>query len=377
MPDGLKTAEQSPIEAEKMKLKNVIATVKEGIIVADLNQNITIINDAAGRLTGYGTTDTVGSRVEDVLKVMEEDRQISVDTFCPSLGVDADAVIYQKDNINIKDHEDELKPVNITSRRIKGGSKIGVGCIIVIEDLFKEADLERTKLDFSAMAGHTLRTPLSELKGYLSFLAKDETKAKLNEMENQFLERCIISTEDIIGLVESLLDLGQVQDSGYEVNLIPMDLDKAIEITVAKFKPNAEEKGIKFVYAPSLENIPLVLGDTTRIKMVLDNLIGNAIKFTNEGSVTITLSKDEEMVTCKIEDTGKGIPQENIDLLFERFYRVKKALDMSMGSGLGLYISKKVIEEHNGKIWIESDVDKGTKAFFSLPISKTTEIPTL
>lgn len=370
MPNISNSFQQSPIEIEKMKLKNVIANVKEGIIVADTEQNISIINDAAGRITGFGTTGVIGEPIQNILKIIEEETQVPADIFCPSSGIDSDGVVYEKKNISIENKENELKPVNITSRRIKGGTTIGVGCIIVIEDLFQTADLERTKLDFTAMAGHTLRTPLSELKGYLSFLTKDETKQKLNDMEKMYLDSSLKSTNDLIALVESLLELGQIQESGYEINLIPLDLDRIVEIVVANFRPQAMMKGLKVVYAPTMEDFPLVLGDATRLKIVLENLIGNAVKFTNEGYIKITVKEDNNMVTVAIEDTGRGIPEENIDMLFERFYRVKKALDMEMGSGLGLYMSKKIIDQHNGKIWIKSEVGKGTTAFFSIPIAK-------
>ncbi|MBI2414600.1 PAS domain-containing sensor histidine kinase [candidate division WWE3 bacterium] len=366
---SINSSNQPLIEIEKTKLRNVISSIKEGVIVVDTKQNVSIINDAAGRLTGFGTTNVIGTPISETLKIIENEQSVPTDTFCPTITVDIDGVVYQKTNIGLQDKGGQIKPINITSRRIKGGESIDVGCIIILEDLFQKADLDRTKLDFTAMAGHTLRTPLSEIKGYLSFLEKETTKQKLDTNEQSFLDGAVKSVNDLVSIVENLLELGQIQSGGYEMKLVPMDLDKAVELVLVKLRPQAYAKKLKVIYAPSPIKLPNVMGDATRIKIVLENLIDNAIKFTETGYIKILLIREKDTVTVSIEDSGKGIPRENIKFLFERFYRVKKALDMENGVGLGLYLSKKIIDQHNGKIWLESSLEHGTKVFFSLPLA--------
>jgi PAS domain S-box-containing protein len=359
----------SDIEVEKLKLRSVISDVDEAIIIADPNQNITIMNKAAEGITNFGSTEAIGKPIGEIIKLRENEENVSVDTFCPISGIDVDNVVFQKKGIQLATKEDKIKAVDVTSRRIKGGTKIGVGCIVVIDDKSPIAELERMKLDFVSMSVHVLRTPLSVLKGYLSFLGKEETIKKLDTNEVDYLNNSVTSVNDLINLVENLLDLVEIQKGSFNVETKPLDLDEAVNKVVTELKKEAEDKRLKIVYAKTPTNYPLVKADATRILMVLRNLIGNAVKFTEKGQVKVTVTDNKDgYMQVGIEDTGKGIPKENIPQLFERFYRVKEALEMSMGSGLGLYVSKKIIDEHNGEIWVESAVGKGSTFFFKLPV---------
>jgi len=367
MPQG-----NSAASVEKEQLQRIISEVKEGVIIADDTQNVSLMNKSAEEMTGYGFVDALGKPVATILKVLDGENEVSVDTYCPVGGVDIDGVVYSKERLKLVSKSADIKVVNVTSQKIKQGSEVGLGCIITIEDTFGETELERMKLDFVSMSVHVLRTPLSILKGYLSFLGKEETLTKLEKTEAEYIKNSMISVDDLVELVENLLDLTEVQNSGFRVKPKPIDLDKAVQNIVLETKAAADKKGLKMVYAPSLYELPLVDADATRLKIVLRNLIGNAITFTTEGSVKVTVSKGKEegFLEVSVKDTGKGIPEKNIPHLFEKFYRVKEALEMEMGSGLGLYVSKKIVASHGGKIWVESKEDVGSTFHFTLPVYK-------
>lgn len=356
-------------EAERKKLVSVISDVDEAIIIADSNQNISIMNKAAEKITKYGPTEAIGNPIGNIIKLIENKKVVPADTFCPVSGIDMDNIVYEKKGIQLATKEERIKAVDVTSRRLKGGSQIGVGCIVVIDDKSPIAELERMKLDFVSMSVHVLRTPLSILKGYLSFLTKDETIKKLETDEAEYLFNSVTSVNDLINLVENLLDLVEIQKGSFTVSTNPMDLDEAVNKVVKELKPEAQARELQIIYAKSPTPFPLVKGDTTRILMVLKNIIGNAIKFTTEGQINIDITDNKDgFVQVAVKDTGKGIPKENIPLLFDRFYRVKEALEMELGGGLGLYVSKKVIDEHKGKIWVESTVGQGSTFYFKLPV---------
>lgn len=356
---------------EHEKLQRIISEVKEAVIIADPNQNVSLMNKSAEDLTGYGFVDALGKPIATILKVLDGDKEISVDTYCPVGGVDTHGTIFSQDKLKLVSKEADVKVVNLKSQKIREGSDAGLGCIITIEDTYGETELERMKLDFVSMSVHVLRTPLSILKGYLSFLEKEDTVKKLNDMEKNYIKNSMVSVNDLVELVENLLDLTEVQNSGFRVKPKPIDLDKATQNVVMELKSVADAKGLSMKYAPSLYVLPLVYADATRIKIVLRNLIGNAINFTNEGTISVSLSNEKEgFVEVAISDTGKGIPKRNLDHIFNKFYRVKEALEMEMGRGLGLYVSKKIIESHGGKIGVESKEGVGSKFYFTMPVYK-------
>jgi len=301
---------------------------------------------------------------------MENGAPVEADLYCPVGGADIDGVVYKKDEIKLVNKQNTIKLVKLESRKIKEGSAINLGCIIRVEDLTYEGELERMRLDFVSMSVHVLRTPISVIKGYLSFLSKPETTKKLDETEIQYLNQTITSVDELVDLVENLLDLSGLQKGGFELKTSAISLEKIIKDVVDEYKQAAKEKELKLIFAPPLFEIPLVEANVTRLKIVLRNLIGNAVKFTDKGQIEISLHEEKDgFITVSIKDTGKGIPAENIDKVFDKFYRIKEALEMASGAGLGLFISKKIIESLQGKIWVESVEGKGSTFYFSIPIS--------
>lgn len=356
------------LELEKDKLRSIINTLEEAIIIVDSNQKIVNFNTAAENLTNYGITEVIEKNIHDVIKLFDGDYYINPDEYAPTGEIDYGGVIFKKELVKLINKQEKDVLVSIESRKIKEGSKINVGSIITLKDVSSQKELERMKLDFVSMSIHVLRTPITILRGYLSTLFKDKTISKLDETELEVLNRAVSGADELRDLIENLLNLSELESGEFKIKRQKSSLEGAIQKVIKEFNQIASVKGLPLLYTPPLYPIPAVNCDITRIEEVLRTLIENAIKYTDKGMVKVAIEKTEKEVKVSVMDTGKGIPQENIPHLFSKFYRIKAALEMQSGSGLGLYVSKKIIDAHNGKIWVDSMPGKGTTFYFTLPV---------
>lgn len=359
------------LDIEREKLRTIIDGIAEGIVIVDSNQTIKNINTAAEDIIGYKRFEVKEKPVGDFLNLLDkENNLISPDSYSPKGKVDVHGVVFKKNSVNLIDKKDNVKVVKIESRKIQGGAKIDLGSIIFLEDVSKVLELERMKMDFMSMAVHVLRTPITVLKGYLSNLLKANTLAKLEQKEIEILNSSLSGVEELGILIENLLHLSEIQRGKFEIYPSPISLEGVVRSVVKDMKRASEAKGLALVVQSPLYEFPMVKADIKRIREVLINLIENAIKFTEEGSIQISVSIKEGFAQVAIKDTGRGIPPENIHYIFTKFYRVKDPLEMEEGTGIGLYVSKKIIDAHNGEIWVESDVGKGSTFYFTIPLSQ-------
>jgi signal transduction histidine kinase len=230
--------------------------------------------------------------------------------------------------------------------------------------------LDREKDTFFSMTSHDLRTPLTIIKGYDDFLLSEKF-GKLNSKQKNFVQRTKKSTDDMLWLVNSLLDISKLDAGRMEFNFEKVDLIPAVEEIVEDFKVKCSEKSIQL----SLENRgklkPKINTDMDKLKRVIVNLLGNAFKFTPEkGKISMRIKKCEsnpKLLRFEVEDTGVGIPKDSRQLIFEEFKQVKNPQQKG-GTGLGLSIVKKIVEKLGGKIWVESEVDKGSNFIFTIPL---------
>lgn len=229
--------------------------------------------------------------------------------------------------------------------------------------------LEELKNEFVFIAAHELRSPVTVIKGYLSMILESKPK-KFKDVEEHLVK--INNANQRLGqLVNDLLEVARSEAGKITVDVAPLDIRETIKSVADELKPLADEKSISLSYNIPKE-MPLVLGADDRLKEILVNLAGNAIKYTqNGGAVRIAheIKKDEIITT--VSDNGFGISQESQKKLFEKFYRVKtEKTERIQGTGLGLFIVKELIQKMNGKIWVESEEGKGSVFSFSLPTAK-------
>lgn len=233
----------------------------------------------------------------------------------------------------------------------------------------KLQQLDKLKDEFVSLASHELRTPMTAIKSYL-WMALMGKGGQLSEKQSYYLGRAYTSTNRLIKLVNDMLNVSRIESGRISLSMVSTNLEKLIQDVIIEITPRAQELGIHIVFTPS-NTIPSVLADPDKIKEVLINLIGNSFKFTpKDGSITITVSQENGMVITRVKDTGAGIKKEDMAKLFHKFSMVGSDYlrkQNAQGTGLGLYISKSLIELHGGKIIATSDGENtGTTFSFSL-----------
>jgi signal transduction histidine kinase len=233
--------------------------------------------------------------------------------------------------------------------------------------------LDEMKSEFVSVASHELRTPLAAIKNAVQLMLQGKT-GEINENQAKFLSMAERNINRLTGILNSLLDLSRIESGRVVLEFEDLDVRSSIEFIFSSLKPQADGKSIQLRMEVQ-EGLPRVYGDREKVEQILTNLVGNSIKFTPEGgeiSVSArTFENDENMVAISIKDSGIGIPEDQLERIFEKFHQVEDSLRRSIaGTGLGLAITKGLVEVHHGKIWAESEVGKGSTFTFTLPISK-------
>jgi len=231
----------------------------------------------------------------------------------------------------------------------------------------KLEEVNAMKDEFISMASHELRTPITAISGYISMFLEGSFGA-LSAQGKTGLEIIASSTRRLAGLVEDLLDVSRIEQSRLKLTLEKVDLIDGISQTITELKINADSKklGLEFVRAGP---VPPVYADNDKVRQILVNLIGNAIKYTKQGSVTVSTAVQDKKVKVKVKDTGIGIAAKDREQLFSKFYRVSSESTKGIvGTGLGLWITKQLITYMNGEIMVDSIEGEGTEFSFTLPI---------
>lgn len=229
--------------------------------------------------------------------------------------------------------------------------------------------MDKLKDEFVSVASHELRTPMTAIKSYAWMVLNGKTQ-ELNDKSKEYLKRVYISTERLINLVNDMLSVSRIESGRVQITVEPFNAADLIFEVITEFKPRSEEKSINlFSQLPS--SSLMVSGDKSKIQEVLENLIGNALKFTPaQGTIAVTASDQGNMIKFCVKDSGKEISSDDIKKLFTKFGRLDSSyvsISENGGTGLGLYICKQYIELQKGKIWAESETGNGTAFYFTLP----------
>ncbi len=245
------------------------------------------------------------------------------------------------------------------------------GCVIVLHDVTHFKNLERVKNEFIATASHDLRNPIAAMDGFSRLI---EQAGPLNKSQGEFVKRIQAAAENMIELVDNMLDLAKM-DLGTEPKLEPVNLTLLLGEVADEFQPQAQAKSQLLTNAKSRNGLT-IQGDKLQLRQALRNLVNNAIKYTpNGGTITLSLEQEIDMVRIKVQDTGYGIPSDDLPFIFDRFYRAqhKETKDIQ-GNGLGLAIVKSIIERHGGQVQVESKLGQGSCFTFTLPLITQNEL---
>ncbi|PKM82673.1 MAG: PAS domain-containing sensor histidine kinase [Firmicutes bacterium HGW-Firmicutes-14] len=345
---------QKSIEAlstEKDQLKNILASMTDAVVTFDVNGNILLMNDPAVELFSIKERDK-GINIESISGMPELNEQFN-------LAMKEKSHIKSEIPFNGKIFKTGVTPL----RNDKGDIK---GIVAVLHDITREKRLESLRREFVANVSHELRSPLSLLQGYVEALA--DGLAGDEKERQKYLDILLEETHRLRRLVNDLLDLTQMQTGNMNMNFDRVSIKELVNRVTDKFTPLFTEQNKKLGIFVE-EDLPPAWGDEDKLQQVMINLLDNAVKYTPEnGTVKVDAFAREDTIYVSVEDSGPGIAKDDLELIWERFYKVDKARtrEEKGGTGLGLAIVKNIIDAHGGNVSAESEPGKGTKITFSI-----------
>lgn len=354
--------EQAVTETERRKLATIIESMMDGIITTDNNGRIILINTSAEDMLG-GRDDEIfiGKDVLKILNITEyesiEEILEAEDSLLVNASNDSDELLLRAEISKIeKEDKEDLTQMSTELE----------GYIIVLYDVTDQERQEKERREFVSTVSHELRTPLTTMNSYIEALEEGVLEDK--ELAPQFIDTIHKETTRMIRMVNELMQLGKmdIKEEHYEKEFI--DINKMLEQITDRFALTHPEKN----FIKHISKTPIfVEGDQDKLTQVFDNIVNNAIKYSPNGkNITIRVRQNyhHNRVSISIKDEGVGIPLVHIDKIFNRFYRVDKSRQRSMGgTGLGLALAKTIVEAHKGRIWAQSREGYGSIIFVTLP----------
>ena len=343
-------------EEEKKKTEAIIYNFSDGLLFFDNEKILKIFNPQAEIYFEIKHKEVLGKEISFLLKLPK------LKTLLNFLKDKHNRIFRQEIQI------EENLILEITSLPISSEEGKQIGTLIILHDITREKRIEKTKSEFVSITAHQLRTPLSAIKWTMQMLL-DNDLGKINEEQREFIEKAYKANERIVTIINDLLNVTRIEEGRQLYKLTLIDITVLVEEAIISVKEMAEKKEIK-LHIELDEELPLIKIDVEKIKIAIQNLIENAIRYTSAGGeVTISLKYIKNRIEFKVKDTGIGIPEEHQYRLFTKFFRTPQAITMETdGSGLGLFITKNIVEAHNGKIGFESEESKGSTFWFTLPL---------
>lgn len=346
--------------------------VTEGIIILNSNRKIIFLNHLAQTLTDTKPIEVFNKDFDEVFKFYRQQDLLNGFEVCPNiLDLKDERVVLNEHTIKVVSKSGKENIINLTAHVTQAAHNLNIGAVLTLHDLSKDKDLENMKSDFVSMAAHELRTPITSIHGYLDVFLK-ENGDKLTADGKDLLSKVAVATQQLQGLVENLLAVSKIERGALRTTMERVDYLTIVKQIVDEINVRARDKSIKLTLElPKQENL-LIEADKVRIGEVVMNLLSNAINYTPAGgNIKVWLETDADSVTTHIQDSGQGIPKEAIPHLFGKFFRVVQKLGQeSKSNGLGLYITKSIIDLHHGRIWVESELGKGSTFSFTIPFKQ-------
>ena len=369
---------------ERSRFKVIIDNMEEGVIMIDHDSVIQLINPNAAAIVGWEVDDATGIDISQVLKLVTAKGEPYTDQQNPIKQAFQLAQPVRDNEANLLTKGKTQVALNLSVSPLLDGDKKVTAAVVVFRDVSAERAQEQQRADFISTASHEMRTPVAAIEGYLA-LALNDKVSTIDNRARDYLEKAHSSTQHLGQLFQDLLTSAKAEDGRLTSHPTVIEIGGYLENLTNDLRFAAEKKGLAMNFASGGSNVinatrgaaggektvrPLfyVYADADRLREVITNLFDNAVKYTPEGSVTIGLTGDEQVVQCYIRDTGPGIPPEDIPHLFQKFYRVDNSATRTVGgTGLGLFICRKIVELYNGRIWVESEMGKGSTFYINLP----------
>jgi len=331
--------------AEQTKLETILDNIEDGVIVINHELQLVYINKIAKFAFGLVGKKLTGEQFLSVFK-----------------NPDLLELVGENDYRESSRTEIRFEDGRVFNARLTPITDVGY--VISMQDISYLKELDRIKSDFVNVVSHDLRSPLTAILGYVELI---ERAGEINDQQREFIERVQASVLNITDLISDSLDLGRIE-SGLDVNKEIISLIQTIRQVCEEFGGLAHEKQQELL-TNLPDDFPLIMGNPTRMRQMLENLIGNAVKYTpTEGKILVRARVEEGQVFVQVIDNGPGIPPLEQPFIFDKFYRASNISPETIGTGLGLAIVRSIVENHQGRIWVDSRLGKGTMFTVVLPV---------
>ena len=370
---------ENRLSAVESKSDVVINAIDDGVLAISKDGNIELINPSAQQIIGWDQGDALGLNWKSVLKLVTSDGKDVEDLENP---------ISQSLSKNQPTHNDKLFLLTSSEKRILVSivsSPVGTdgeGIIVVFRDITKEKAEEREQAEFISTASHEMRTPVASIEGYLG-LALNPATAHIDEKARDFITKAHESAQHLGRLFQDLLDISKVEDGRMKNNPKIINVNEFLKDIFDGLATKASEKQLNYIFMPdivgeskekSLQPIFYANIDPDHFREVVSNLIENAIKYTPSGEVVVNVTGDDKQISVSVKDSGIGIPAEDIPHLFQKFYRVDNSDTREIGgTGLGLYLSRRLAEAMSGNLRVESKYKEGSTFYLEIPRMNSSE----
>jgi two-component system cell cycle sensor histidine kinase/response regulator CckA len=369
---------EKALRESEEKLGLILETIPLGLVVTNARGKIIQVNKAMINLSRFSKKEFIG---KSYLNFAEKEDRNRMEKNRIEAIVDGGN---QGKEYALKRRDGSKFPTKITWAPIKGATGNIIGVLALIEDIAERRkaeeehnkvieyrELDRLRTDLLSTVSHELRTPLAGIKGYTTLLMDYYNKLKRTQ-KWESLVAIDSSTDRLTDLIDHLLDISRMDSGLFKLKLQPINLNELLTAAMNE----AKLRSPKFEFKKKMDKrLPRVTGDPQRLRQVIDNLIDNAVKYSKERTEIILRTEIRpEEVLVSISDHGMGITATELTKIFDRFYRIEERLKKDPGGlGLGLSLCKSLVEAHGGKIWVESEVDKGSTFYFTIPLKKIGE----
>jgi PAS domain S-box-containing protein len=354
------------VSREKQRMDALLDTVADGIMIMRPDGMVERCNPSFSRMMGVNPQQIIGKQHETVIRWKVKRHGMALEEAeAGGWPLMPNATLYVEGDLE-RDGRSVL-PVGITYAPLLSAEGHLLNTIAVIRDITRFREAEEMKSTFISVISHELKTPVALIKGYVATLRRDDA-AWDQEVVNDSLQVIEEEADRLTGLIDNLLDASRLQAGGLKISLAQIAVDKLVERVVKKFSESENpDNRHKFSLQISADT-PVVMGDEDRLTQVLNNLVSNAIKYSpNNSEISIIGQvRQDEVIVC-VSDEGPGIAPADVPHIFDSFYRSAETSRNTKGAGLGLYLTRAIVEAHGGRIWVDQRYENGAKVCFSVP----------
>ena len=367
------------LKVEQLKSDIILNAIEDGVVLIDNQGIIRSLNPAGGLVLGWDSKEAVGLDWRSVFKFVDTKGE-AVDKQADLTSVLNDGKIIRQNDLHLLTKSGKTIDTAVTISPLYRDSKQASAVIGIFRDVSEERKEQAQRAEFISTASHEMRTPVAAIEGYLA-LALNDRVSTIDSRARGYLEKAHDSTRHLGQLFQDLLTSAKAEDGRLTNHPVVIEVGEMLEGLTEDFRFTAEKKGLNMEFALGngktidasdtgkvVRPLYYVHADPERLREVITNLFDNAIKYTEAGKITIGLTGDNNVVQFYVRDTGHGIPPEDVPHLFQKFYRVDNSATRTIGgTGLGLFICRKIVELYGGRIWVASEIDTGSTFYINLP----------